>query len=219
MPVLGLILLIVSFFAAKVVPGARKWAGIVFGLIVLQVALAFVSFGARHRCVARHQRAAHPRRGRAGRRADPPTPSVGGTRGSGRRPAQTHRPALRGRPSLSERPRRRWRRLTVPLVLLVASLATLGWFWWSAWCPSTYSVMEMGYADSGGGPATGTAARTGRQRRRPDRPGPGEPDVAVDLAARQERFALATGEEVDGYTLNGTSPGPRSRRGRATWSR
>ena len=46
MPLLGLVLLIVSFFAARTVPGARKWAGIVFGLIVLQVALAFVSFGA-----------------------------------------------------------------------------------------------------------------------------------------------------------------------------
>lgn len=46
MPVLGLILLIVSFFAAKEVPGAIKWAGIVFGLIILQVALAFVAFGA-----------------------------------------------------------------------------------------------------------------------------------------------------------------------------
>ncbi len=46
MPVLSLILLIVSFFAAKEVPGARQWAGIVFGLVVLQVALAFVSFSA-----------------------------------------------------------------------------------------------------------------------------------------------------------------------------
>jgi hypothetical protein len=46
MPLLGLILVIVSFFAAKSVPGARKWAGIVFGLILLQVVLAFVSFGA-----------------------------------------------------------------------------------------------------------------------------------------------------------------------------
>lgn len=42
-PLLGLILLIVSFFAK--VPGGVKWAGIVFGLIVLQVLLAFVSFG------------------------------------------------------------------------------------------------------------------------------------------------------------------------------
>lgn len=46
MPLLGLSLLIVSFFAAKQVPGARQWAGIVFGLIVLQVVLAFVAFGA-----------------------------------------------------------------------------------------------------------------------------------------------------------------------------
>ena len=43
-PALGLILLIVSFFAAKTVPGARKWGGIVFGLIVLQVALAIFAF-------------------------------------------------------------------------------------------------------------------------------------------------------------------------------
>jgi heme A synthase len=43
-PALGLILLIVSFFAAKTVPGARTWGGIVFGLIVLQVALAILAF-------------------------------------------------------------------------------------------------------------------------------------------------------------------------------
>ena len=45
-PLIGLILLIVSFFATKSVPQARKWAGIVFGLIVLQVALAFAAFSA-----------------------------------------------------------------------------------------------------------------------------------------------------------------------------
>ena len=44
-PIIGLILLIVSFFAAKSVPQARKWAGIIFGLIVLQVVLAFIGFG------------------------------------------------------------------------------------------------------------------------------------------------------------------------------
>jgi hypothetical protein len=43
-PLLGLVLLGVSFAAAKVVPGARRWAGIVLGLIVLQIALAFVAF-------------------------------------------------------------------------------------------------------------------------------------------------------------------------------
>ena len=43
-PALGLVLLIVSFLAAKSVPGARKWGGIVFGLVVLQVALAIFAF-------------------------------------------------------------------------------------------------------------------------------------------------------------------------------
>jgi len=46
LPLLGLALLIVSFFAARSVPGARKWGGIVFGLIVLQVVLAFLAFAA-----------------------------------------------------------------------------------------------------------------------------------------------------------------------------
>jgi hypothetical protein len=46
MPLLALVLLGISFAAAKVVPGARKWAGIVLGLTVLQVLLAFVAFGA-----------------------------------------------------------------------------------------------------------------------------------------------------------------------------
>jgi heme A synthase len=44
MPALGLILLIVSFLAAKQVPGARTYGGIVFGLIVLQVGLAILAF-------------------------------------------------------------------------------------------------------------------------------------------------------------------------------
>jgi hypothetical protein len=43
-PVLALVLLIVSFLAAKQVPGARTWAGIIFGLVILQVALAIFAF-------------------------------------------------------------------------------------------------------------------------------------------------------------------------------
>jgi heme A synthase len=38
-PLLGLVLLIISFFAK--IPGGVKWAAIVFGVIVLQYALAF----------------------------------------------------------------------------------------------------------------------------------------------------------------------------------
>lgn len=43
-PLLALLLLVVSFFAK--VPGGIKWAAIVLGVAVLQVVLAFVSFGA-----------------------------------------------------------------------------------------------------------------------------------------------------------------------------
>lgn len=42
-PIIALLLLIVSFFAR--IPGGVKWAAIVFGLVVLQVVLAFVAFG------------------------------------------------------------------------------------------------------------------------------------------------------------------------------
>jgi hypothetical protein len=44
LPVIGLLLLIVSLFAK--IPGGIKWAGIVFGVLVLQVLLAVLSFGA-----------------------------------------------------------------------------------------------------------------------------------------------------------------------------
>jgi hypothetical protein len=44
LPALSLIFLIVSFFAK--VPDGVKWAAITFVLVVLQVVLAFVSFGA-----------------------------------------------------------------------------------------------------------------------------------------------------------------------------
>jgi hypothetical protein len=42
-PLLAIALLIVSFFAH--ITGGVKWAAIVFGLVALQIALAFLSFG------------------------------------------------------------------------------------------------------------------------------------------------------------------------------
>lgn len=43
MPLSALLLLVSSFFAK--VPGGVKWAAVVLGVVVLQVLLAFVSFG------------------------------------------------------------------------------------------------------------------------------------------------------------------------------
>jgi len=43
MPLLGLILFVVAFFAK--IPGGVKWAGFTFLAIIVQVTLAFVAFG------------------------------------------------------------------------------------------------------------------------------------------------------------------------------
>lgn len=101
------------------------------------------------------------------------------------------------------------RRLLLALLATVALLAPLAWFWQASLLPSTYSVMDMGYADYGGGPTTmahhdlmGRSVAT--LVADPDRPA----DVRVTLTTRKERFRLASGKEVDGYTVNGTSPGP-----------
>jgi FtsP/CotA-like multicopper oxidase with cupredoxin domain len=123
-------------------------------------------------------------------------------------------------------------RLVAALGATLLIVGTLGWMWWSSLVPSTYSVMEMGYLDYGGGTRppiaghgmaghgmtghgmagmSGTGHGNGGESRSvtdldtdPDRPA----DVTVDLTARQQRFTLPTGEEIDGYTLNGSSPGP-----------
>ncbi|HET8614339.1 MAG TPA: multicopper oxidase family protein [Actinomycetales bacterium] len=113
------------------------------------------------------------------------------------------------------------RRHSVLLIVLAAAalVGPLAWFWASSLVPSTYSVMDVGDADSGGGQAdpaylggqgghaaeaasglTSLATLAGPVR--------GTPDVQVTLVARSERFRLASGEQVDGYTLNHTSPGP-----------
>jgi FtsP/CotA-like multicopper oxidase with cupredoxin domain len=112
-------------------------------------------------------------------------------------------------------PAGRWlRRLRLPLAVVatVALLGTLGWFWYDSRVPSTYSVMDMGYADAGGGPVAGHEAHLDGVSVA-DLTGPRDerPAVAVTLTAYQEELTLASGERVDGYTLNHASPGPEIR--------
>ncbi|MEO8107302.1 MAG: multicopper oxidase domain-containing protein, partial [Actinomycetes bacterium] len=95
-----------------------------------------------------------------------------------------------------------------------AILAPLAWFWWDSRLPDQYSVMEMGYADFGGGPGSMSTGEMGHDANNDisidtlavadDRPA----DVEYELTARQESFTLASGRSVDGFTLNGESPGP-----------
>jgi FtsP/CotA-like multicopper oxidase with cupredoxin domain len=77
--------------------------------------------------------------------------------------------------------------------------------------------MDMGYADYGGGPVSGHGDLSGGHAGHDtggvsvaELTGPpeGTPDVAATLVARQGSARLASGEEIEAYTLNGTTPGP-----------
>jgi len=113
------------------------------------------------------------------------------------------------------------RRLRVRTLVAVAAavvvLGVPGWLWWSSLLPSRYSVMDMGYVDTGGGPApaapVGMAGMPGIAHGRSvaalTDPAKGPADVRVTLVARKQKTRLASGQEVDGYTLGGTTPGPQ----------
>ena len=97
-----------------------------------------------------------------------------------------------------------------PLLVVVP----LAWFWYASLVPSTYSVMDMGYADYGGGSRASGSGHAGHDMSGvsvAELTGPqdGTPAMTATLTARQGTVKLAGGERVDGYTLNGSSPGPR----------
>jgi FtsP/CotA-like multicopper oxidase with cupredoxin domain len=101
-------------------------------------------------------------------------------------------------------------RVILPVVVSLAIVVPLGWMWQQSRLPGSYSVMDMGYEDLGGGApmqhahhetsVTDLVADPSRKA-----------DVTVTLTARKQRLTLASGQEVDGYTVNGTSPGPTVR--------
>ena len=115
------------------------------------------------------------------------------------------------------------RRVLLASAVTIAVLAPLGYLWQTSLVPDSYAPMEMGYADYGGGPDTGpgghthTAGHDNGGTAVADLTGPrtGTPDVSVTLVARRQRVTLPSGESFDGYTLNGSTPGPliRAHRG------
>jgi FtsP/CotA-like multicopper oxidase with cupredoxin domain len=104
--------------------------------------------------------------------------------------------------------RRRGRLIALGVTLAV--LAPLGYLWATSLVPGSYSAAEMGYADYGGGPESAGHEHHGGGMSVADLTGPttGTPDVAVTLTARKAKYQLASGETVDGFSVNGTSPGP-----------
>jgi FtsP/CotA-like multicopper oxidase with cupredoxin domain len=118
------------------------------------------------------------------------------------------------------------RRISAALAALI--LVFVGWQWWQSLVPSTYSAMDMGLADFGGGEEFGhgdsgshLAHASGGDAPAPPTPVrdvtelvgsvSGEPDIEVELTAREESTRLADGTDHHGYTLNGSTPGPTIR--------
>jgi FtsP/CotA-like multicopper oxidase with cupredoxin domain len=114
-------------------------------------------------------------------------------------------------------------RLLLACVATLAIVLPLGYLWQQSRMPSTYSVMDMGYLDYGGGSRTGAALPGGQSMAgmHTDDAAHGTrsvkdltvgtdraADKVVDLEARKGTVRLASGRTVDGYTLNGSSPGP-----------
>ncbi len=113
-------------------------------------------------------------------------------------------------------------RVLVACLAALAIVVPLGWMWQSSLLPSSYSVMDMGVVDLGGGPAPADGhAGHGGQSATNARVAPtgssvddlvadveGPPDVSEELVAAHGAVTLESGRKVTGYSLNGTSPGP-----------
>ncbi len=100
-------------------------------------------------------------------------------------------------------------RLVLACLATLAIVVPLAYLWQDSRLPSTYSVMDMGYADYGGGPHSmaghhGMSMNVKDLVADPTR----KADKVVDLVAKKGKVTLADKQLVDGYTVNGTSPGP-----------
>jgi FtsP/CotA-like multicopper oxidase with cupredoxin domain len=104
------------------------------------------------------------------------------------------------------------RRLLLGSIATLVVLGPLVWFWQDSLMPGSYSVMDMGYVDYGGGAHEGSGSMAGMDHGTSVADLVADParkaDVSFDLKAREERVGLGSGKSVQGYTFNGTSPGP-----------
>ncbi|WP_456825530.1 multicopper oxidase family protein [Cellulomonas sp. P5_E12] len=109
----------------------------------------------------------------------------------------------------------RRRRVVAAVVATVLVVGPLAWFWWTSLVPANASVMDMGYPDTGGGPTESAGAHEHGAVDGPTvsvealtGPSTGAPDVDVTLTAESGPVSLGRGRSIQGYTLNGSSPGP-----------
>ena len=96
-------------------------------------------------------------------------------------------------------------RLIVGLVLTLAIVGPLGWMWWDSRLPASYSAMDMGEMDYGGGPG-GTSSGEHHDMETMahdsstsvvdlDTTTKRKPDVVVNLTARQGEVRIGIGED------------------------
>jgi FtsP/CotA-like multicopper oxidase with cupredoxin domain len=97
---------------------------------------------------------------------------------------------------------------------ILASLALAAWVgkaWWDSRLPSSYSAMEFGSTDFGGGPAHDHAGHGGVSVEQLSGPQAGKPDYRITLVARKAEVELAPGRTSEAWTFNGQVPGPEIR--------
>jgi FtsP/CotA-like multicopper oxidase with cupredoxin domain len=102
----------------------------------------------------------------------------------------------------------------IPVLALVAALAWIGKLWYDSRLPGTYSVMDQGTPDYGGGSVpTGHSGHgaAGTSVEGLGGPKTGSPDSAFTLTAQRGLAKLASGRTIEALTFNGTSPGPELR--------
>ncbi|WP_197085796.1 multicopper oxidase family protein [Corynebacterium comes] len=95
------------------------------------------------------------------------------------------------------------------VIILSVVLLGLGWLWWDSRVPATYSLAPAaatGMAHPAQTSHTDQVDVTGLQAD-PDRPA----DVRMELKARSATLRNSNGGSFQGYTLNGSTPGPEIR--------
>ena len=122
-------------------------------------------------------------------------------------------------------PRRLVQRLVTVagVAVLLAVVAWIGWQWNESRLPSTYSVMDFGALDYGGGKVAPAAEAAHHHEHQhgvhvpglvsvADLHGPaGRPDDRFTLTAENAQVRLPSGRTIDALTFDGTAPGPELR--------
>jgi FtsP/CotA-like multicopper oxidase with cupredoxin domain len=100
------------------------------------------------------------------------------------------------------------------ILLALVALAGLGWVgksWYDSRLPGSYSAMEFGRLDYGGGPVQDHASHPHTSVDKLKGPQQGRPDFRITLVARKAEVALASGSTIEAWTFNGQIPGPEIR--------